>query len=77
MLAVYSSDKYLLYSHTASVGHYTDFILGSWQGKVRLMSVYLDICLRFDPPSTDLDKQHKGEIYASSEVFSNSIFQIL
>ena len=33
-LTVNSSDNYLLYSHMGLIRHYTDFVLGSWQGKV-------------------------------------------
>lgn len=32
-LAVNSPDIDLLYSHVGSIGHYTDFTRGSWQGK--------------------------------------------
>lgn len=37
-LAVNSLDYYLLYSYLGSHGHYTNFVLGGLQYKVRLMS---------------------------------------
>lgn len=33
-----SLDNDFLYSHTNSIGHYTDFALESWQGKVQLLA---------------------------------------
>ena len=40
-------DNGLLYSHMGSSEHYTDFVVGSWQDKVRLMSspTDSDICV--------------------------------